>query len=200
MFVLESYAVAVLFCIITMFCWGSWANTQKLAQKDWRFELFYWDYAIGVLLLFLLFGLTLGNMGSAGRGFSQDLGQASSDSLLSAFVGGLIFSAANILLVAAIAIAGMAVAFPVGIGLALVLGVVITYLGSPVGNPVVLFAGGGLGNFDGVLFPLCCRRHADRLHQPGSREDGSVCRRACVFCGPAGEQSRFQHLHHEEAV
>jgi len=158
MFVLESYAVAVLFCIITMFCWGSWANTQKLAQKDWRFELFYWDYAIGVLLLFLLFGLTLGNMGSAGRGFFQDLGQASSDSLLSAFVGGVIFNAANILLVAAIAIAGMAVAFPVGIGLALVLGVVINYLGSPVGNPVVLFAGVGFVTLAIVLDAVAYRK------------------------------------------
>jgi glucose uptake protein len=85
MFILESYALAVVFCIITMCCWGSWANTQKLAQKDWRFELFYWDYAIGVLVLSLLLGLTLGSIGSAGRGFFQDLGQAGGDSLLSAF-------------------------------------------------------------------------------------------------------------------
>ena len=114
MFVLDSYAWAVAFCIITMFCWGSWANTQKLAQKNWRFELFYWDYAIGVVLLSLLFGLTLGSVGSEGRSFLQDLSQASRDSLVSAFIGGVIFNAANILLVAAIAIAGMAVAFPVG--------------------------------------------------------------------------------------
>jgi glucose uptake protein len=158
MFILESYAVAVVFCVITMFCWGSWANTQKLAQKEWRFELFYWDYAIGVVLLSLLFGLTLGSMGSAGRSFLQDLGQASSSSLVSAFVGGVIFNAANILLVAAIAIAGMAVAFPVGIGLALVLGVVINYLGSPVGNPVVLFAGVGFVTLAIILDAVAYRR------------------------------------------
>ena len=64
MVTVESYPVAVVMCIITMLCWGSWANTQKLASKEWRFQLFYWDYCIGVLLLTLLFALTLGSMGS----------------------------------------------------------------------------------------------------------------------------------------
>jgi glucose uptake protein len=141
MFVLQSYPAAVVFCVITMFCWGSWANTQKLARKDWRFELFYWDYTIGVLLLTLVLGLTLGSSGAAGRPFLTDLQQASQSSILSALLGGAIFNAANILLVAAIDIAGMAVAFPVGIGLALVLGVVVNYLADPVGNAGLLFGG-----------------------------------------------------------
>jgi len=141
MFVLDSYAWAVVFCVITMLCWGSWANTQKLAKKEWRFELFYWDYAIGVLLISAVLALTLGSFGSQGRGFLADLGQADSGSLISAFIGGIVFNAANILLVAAIDIAGLAVAFPVGIGLALVLGVVINYIGAPLGNPALLFSG-----------------------------------------------------------
>src|SRR3981081_2424484 len=120
MFVLNSYPWAVIFCVITMFCWGSWANTQKLARKGWRFELFYWDYSIGVLLLTLVLGLTLGSTGTVGRAFIPDLAQASHSSIYSALIGGAIFNAANILLVAAIDIAGMSVAFPVGIGLALV--------------------------------------------------------------------------------
>ncbi len=158
MFVLDSYAWAVVFCIITMLCWGSWANTQKLAQKDWRFELFYWDYAIGVVVLSFLLGLTLGSIGSEGRGFFQDLSQASRDSLVSAFIGGVIFNAANILLVAAIAIAGMAVAFPVGIGLALALGVVVNYIASPLGNPVLLFAGVGFVILAIILDAIAYRR------------------------------------------
>jgi glucose uptake protein len=141
MFILENYSVAVVFCVVTMLCWGSWANTQKLAQRGWRFELFYWDYSFGVLLLSLLFGLTLGSLGAQGRSFFADLAQAETSCLALAFTGGIIFNAANILLVAAIDIAGMAVAFPVGIGLALVLGVVVNYFGSPVGNPVILFGG-----------------------------------------------------------
>src|SRR6267143_145196 len=91
MFVLHSYAWAVVFCIITMFCWGSWANTQKLAKKGWRFELFYWDYTIGVLLLTLILGLTLGSNGTSGRPFLADLTQVSHSSLYSARLGGAIF-------------------------------------------------------------------------------------------------------------
>ena len=124
MFILQDYTIAVIFCVITMFCWGSWANTQKLAGKEWRFELFYWDYVLGVLIASILFAFSIGSVGNEGRGFLEDLAQASSSSLISAIIGGVIFNLANILLVAAIALAGMAVAFPVGIGLALVIGVV----------------------------------------------------------------------------
>ena len=139
--IVESYPVAVAMCVITMFCWGSWANTQKLASKEWRFQLFYWDYAIGVFLLSLLLAFTLGSSGSGGRGFLADLHQADSKWLLSAFVGGVIFNLSNILLVAAIDIAGLAVAFPVGVGLALCLGVITTYLATKQGNVPMLACG-----------------------------------------------------------
>jgi glucose uptake protein len=141
MFVVESYSTAVLFCIVTMLCWGSWANAQKAVGQRWRFELFYWDYVLGVLLAALLFAFTLGSTGSSGRGFLADLAQADPANLGSALLGGVVFNAANILLVAAIALSGMAVAFPVGIGLALVLGVVVNYLAEPAGNAAVLFVG-----------------------------------------------------------
>ncbi len=141
MVIVESYPLAVLMCFITMLCWGSWANTQKLASKEWRFQLFYWDYAIGVLLLSLIFSLTLGSFGSAGRPFLADLGQADGNAIWSALLGGIVFNLSNILLVAAIDIAGMAVAFPIGVGLALVLGVVVNYIKLPVGDPVLLLAG-----------------------------------------------------------
>jgi len=143
MTVVESYAAAVMMCVITMFCWGSWANTQKLASKEWRFELFYWDYAIGVLLFALVLAFTLGSTGTAGRSFLVDMAQAERGSLVSAFVGGVVFNLSNILLVAAIDIAGMAVAFPIGVGLALVLGVITNYMATPVGNPMLLFLGVG---------------------------------------------------------
>ena len=143
MTVVESYAAAVVMCVITMLCWGSWANTLKLASKEWRFELFYWDYAIGVLLFALALAFTLGSTGTAGRSFLADMAQAENGPLVSAFVGGVVFNLSNILLVAAIDIAGMAVAFPIGVGLALVLGVITNYMASPVGNPVLLFLGVG---------------------------------------------------------
>ncbi|MEX1239822.1 MAG: GRP family sugar transporter [Cyclobacteriaceae bacterium] len=144
MFIVEDYSLAVIFCIITMLCWGSWGNTQKLAAKTWRYELFYWDYVIGILLLSFIFAFTLGSLGESGRGFIEDLRQADTKNIGSAFVGGVIFNAANILLSTAIAIAGMSVAFPVGIGIALVLGVIVNYAGSQKGNPILLFTGVGL--------------------------------------------------------
>jgi glucose uptake protein len=141
MIVIQSYAVAVFLAFITMLCWGSWANTQKLATKKWPFQLYYWDYAIGVMLLSLILAFTAGSIGTEGRSFIDDLSQADLSSLRSAFLGGVLFNIANILLVAAIAIAGMAVAFPIGIGLALALGVITNYIATPIGNPVILFAG-----------------------------------------------------------
>ncbi|BEG97785.1 multidrug DMT transporter permease [Bacteroides sedimenti] len=124
-----------------MFCWGSWGNTQKLASKSWRYELFYWDYVIGILILSLVFGFTLGSFGEHGRGFVEDLAQVNSGNFWSAFIGGIIFNASNILLASAISLAGMSVAFPVGVGLALVLGVFINYIGAPKGDPIILFLG-----------------------------------------------------------
>lgn len=140
MFIVENYGLAIILCVITMFCWGSWANTTKLTTKTWRFELFYWDYGFGILLTTLLLAFTLGSNGAEGRAFLEDFAQADNSSLTSAFIGGIIFNAANILLVAAIAIAGMSVAFPVAIGIALVLGVLVNYDSSQ-GNPTLIFGG-----------------------------------------------------------
>ncbi|HER09489.1 MAG TPA: multidrug DMT transporter permease [Bacteroides sp.] len=141
MVVVQSYFVAVILCIITMLCWGSWANTQKMASKKWAFQLFYWDYALGVLILSLVLAFTMGSIGNEGRSFLPDLAQADGSALGSAFLGGVVFNLANLLIVVAIHIAGMAVAFPIGIGLALVIGVIVNYVATPLGHPLFLFAG-----------------------------------------------------------
>lgn len=141
MFIVQNYSLAIVFCVITMLCWGSWGNTQKLASKTWRYEFFYWDYVIGVLLFSVVSAFTLGSFGQEGQSFLSNLAQADGMNLGSAFLGGIIFNAANILLSAAIAICGMSVAFPVGIGLALVLGVLVNYFGSAKGEPLYIFIG-----------------------------------------------------------
>lgn len=141
MFIVENYGLAIMLCVVTMFCWGSWANTTKLTTSTWRFELFYWDYGLGILLTTLLLAFTLGSNGIEGRAFLDDIRQAGTDNILSSLAGGIIFNLANILLVAAIAIAGMSVAFPVGIGIALVLGVIVNYISNPQGNPILIFGG-----------------------------------------------------------
>ena len=141
MVVVNSYPLAIVLCVVTMLCWGSWANTQKAAGKDWRFELFYWDYVFGVVILAVISAFTLGSFGESGRGFVEDIIQARLDLICSALLGGVIFNLANILLVAAIAIAGMSVAFPVGIGLALIVGVGVNYWNQPAGNVGILACG-----------------------------------------------------------
>ena len=141
MITVESYPVAILMCLVTMLCWGSWGNTQKLASREWKYQLFYWDYGVGVLLWALIMAFTLGSMGGSGRGFLADIAQADGSHLGWALLGGILFNLSNVLLVIAIDIAGMAVAFPIGVGLALVLGVVTTYWLRPEGNPLMLAAG-----------------------------------------------------------
>ncbi len=141
MFIVNSYPVAVLFCFITMLCWGSWANSSKCTTTKWQFPLFYWDYSIGLILMALFYGLTMGSSGEAGRGMMADLVQADPASMGFALLGGAIFNLSNLLVVAAISIAGISVAFPIAVGLALVLGVLINYIKTPAGNPAILFFG-----------------------------------------------------------
>lgn len=141
MYIVENYQWAVVLCFITMLCWGSWGNTQKLASKSWRYEYFYWDYVIGIVLCSLLFAFTLGSIGTEGRSFIPDLSQATLSNLGLAFLGGIVFNAANILLSSAIAVCGMSVAFPVGVGFALVLGVIVNYVAESKGDPALLFVG-----------------------------------------------------------
>lgn len=140
MYLPQSYEIALMFMIGSMLCWGSWANTMKLCP-GYRFQLFYWDYLIGLVIGIVALGLTLGSMGMIGKPFVADVMSAQSSSIWYAIAGGAIFNVANLLLVAAIEIAGLAVAFPVGIGIALVLGALSSYLISPKGSPLLLFGG-----------------------------------------------------------
>ncbi|HXM92870.1 MAG TPA: GRP family sugar transporter [Candidatus Dormibacteraeota bacterium] len=136
----EAYASALLFMIGSMLCWGSWANTVKLTP-GWPFQLFYWDYVIGIIAGSLLWGLTLGSTGGGQLSFLNNIRSADATHIVFALLGGAVFNVANLLLVAAIEIAGLAVAFPIGIGLALVVGVLLNFVISPQGNPLLLFGG-----------------------------------------------------------
>lgn len=139
----QTYGAALLLTLVSMLCWGSWANTFKLAGK-WRFELFYYDYSLGLLIAATIYALTFGNLGADGFAFADDLVHAGKRQILFGAVGGIVFNLANMLLVAAISLAGLSVAFPVGIGLALVIGVVWNYILKPQGNPVLLFTGAAI--------------------------------------------------------
>jgi glucose uptake protein len=179
MFIVSSLGLAIVFCVITMLGWGSWANTQKLAGKDkWPFQLYYWDYAVGVLFLSLVFMFTLGSLGSSGMGAVSNLSQAGSGAVLRAVLSGVLFNISNILLVVAIDAAGMSVAFPVGVGLALVIGTVASYLQTPKGNPALLSGGVALVIVAMVLSAIS--------HSKLPRSPGRGWTRGVVYAAIAG--------------
>ena len=173
----ETYTMALLFMVISMVGWGSWANTMKLCPA-YRFQLFYWDYGIGLLAAALLWGLTLGSTGQTGSAFLADVTGARAVSIVYAALAGIIFNIANLLLVAAIEIAGLAVAFPVGIGLALVVGAVSSYVLSPNGNPILLFGGVAL-----VTAAIVCDAMAYRIRE---RQHRAMSGRVVIISVVAG--------------
>src|ERR1035441_1954761 len=137
MFIPGSLGIALLMMITSAICWGSWANTYK-GVKNYRFELFYWDYAVGIFLVSLILAFTMGSTGNDASSFLNNVRSADTNNIVSTLVGGAIFNLANLLLVAAIDMAGLAIAFPVAIGIALVVGVISSYALQPKGNAALL--------------------------------------------------------------
>ena len=140
MFTPQSLGIALLMMITSAICWGSWANTYK-GVKNYRFELFYWDYAVGIFLISLILALTMGSTGHDASRFLNNVHSSDGSNIVYALIGGALFNLANLLLVAAIDMAGLSVAFPVAIGIALVVGVVLSYALQPKGNAGLLAAG-----------------------------------------------------------
>jgi glucose uptake protein len=177
MFLPHGFATALLMTITSTLCWGSWANTYKLT-RGYRFELFYWDYAIGIVLVSVAWALTLGSTGAGGETFLANVAAADRANIGWALVGGAIFNVANLLLVAGIDMAGLAVAFPVAIGIALVVGVVLSYAIDPRGNAVALGAGVALA-LVAVLFD-------GRAYAALTRGGSTVSRKSLVVCVVSG--------------
>lgn len=175
MILIQNYTLAIIFFVLAMICWGSWANTQKLAQKNWRFELFYWDLVTGILITAFLAAITLGSMGETGRDFFTDLQQASGSSIISAMLGGVVWNLGNLLLVAAIAVAGMSVGFPIGGGIAWILGIVVNYFlvimdkGVYQGNQVLLWSGVAIIIIAIYLSMLSYRKLASKTAKPTAK-------------------------------
>lgn len=182
MFYVTNYTFAVCLCVVCMLCWGSWGNTQKLVGKSWRFELFYWDYVIGLLAFALAMGLTLGSCGeNANWGFIANLKASFGVTWLWPFAAGVVFNLSNILLSAAIAVAGMSVAFPVGVGLALVGGTIFNYLIAPGGKPLSLIVAG----LAIIVVSIICNALAFKAKSAGS-SDASSTKKGLILAAVAG--------------
>jgi glucose uptake protein len=177
MFTPQTFPLALLMMITSAICWGSWANTYK-GVKNYRFELFYWDYAIGIFLMSLILGHTMGSSGHDASSLANNIHAAGTSNVVYALIGGAIFNLANLLLVAAIDMAGLAVAFPISIGIALVVGTVLSYLRQPKGNAVLL----GLGVFCALIAVIFDGKAYGNL----GKAEGSISRRSLVVCIVSG--------------
>jgi glucose uptake protein len=177
MFTPQTFPLALLMMITSAICWGSWANTYK-GVKNYRFELFYWDYAIGIFLMSLIWGHTLGSSGHDASSLANNIHAAGTSNIVYALIGGAIFNLANLLLVAAIDMAGLAVAFPISIGIALVVGTVLSYGLQPKGNPTLLALG--------VLCALIAVILDGKAYGSLGRAEKSVSRKSLIVCIVSG--------------
>jgi glucose uptake protein len=177
MFTPQTFPLALLMMITSAICWGSWANTYK-GVKNYRFELFYWDYAIGIFLMSLIWGHTLGSSGHDASSLANNIHAAGTSNIVYALIGGAIFNLANLLLVAAIDMAGLAVAFPISIGIALVVGTVLSYVRQPKGNAVLL----GLGVFCALIAVILDGKAYGNL----GKAEGFISRKSLVVCIVSG--------------
>src|SRR6476660_7963834 len=177
MFTPSSLTIALLMMITSAVCWGSWANTFK-GVKNYRFELFYWDYAVGIFLISLVLALTMGSTGNDASSFMNNVQSADTSNIISTLIGGAIFNRANLLLVAAIDMAGLAVAFPISIGIALVVGTVLSYALQPKGNALLL----GLG----VICALVAVILDGKAYGSLARTEKSISRKSVIVCIVSG--------------
>jgi glucose uptake protein len=177
MFTPQHFSTALFMIVLSTICWGSWANTFK-GVGNYRFELFSWDYAVGIFLISLILALTMGSVHQNAASFLANVRAAGDANIVSALLGGAVFNLANLLLVAGIEMAGLAIAFPVSIGLALVVGVVLSYLLQPKGNPGLLAVGVVLA----VIAVILDGKAYAALRKPGA----SVSRKSLWICAVSG--------------
>jgi glucose uptake protein len=164
----QTHAAVLFLMTLSLLCWGSWANSYKLAGK-WRFELYYFDFAVGVALAAFVYAITVGNLGYDGFSFMDDLAHAGKRQWLYGFMAGVVFNLANMILISAISVAGMAVAFPMGIGVATIVGTTLAYAGGRTGGPAPLFAGCALIAAAVLAAALAYRFHAVLTHEQLAR-------------------------------
>jgi glucose uptake protein len=177
MFTPQSLGIALLMMITSAICWGSWANTYK-GVKNYRFELFYWDYAVGIFLISVVLALTMGSTGQNEFSFLNNVHAADNSNIIHALIGGALFNLANLLLVAAIDMAGLAVAFPISIGIALVVGVVLSYALQPRGNAGLLALG--------VAFALLAVIFDGKAYGSMTRDKTAISKKSIITCIVSG--------------
>lgn len=140
MILAQNHTQTLLLLVLSALCWGLWAAAYRRTKK-WRYELFYFDVAIGAGIVAVVAALTLGSLGFDGFSFEDDMLHAFKHQWLLAFGAGVIFNLANMLMMGAIAVAGLSVAAPLALGISSMLGLGIAVLLRHAGNPALAFPG-----------------------------------------------------------
>ena len=198
MFVPTTFAAALVMTILSTICWGSFANTFKVT-KNYRFELYYWDYAAGIFLISVVLAFTMGSMRGGETAFLANLHAAAPLNLTYAAIGGFIFNIANVLLIAGIEIVGLAIAFPISIGIALVEGVVLSYAIQPKGNAALLATGVVMAVLAVIMIGMAYRqlqsgnRTVSRKGRGGLRDLRSADGNICAVCDAGHDRRTSSH-------
>jgi glucose uptake protein len=140
MILAQNHFQTLLLLIVSALCWGLWAAVYRKTHKL-RYELFYFDLAIGAAIVAVVCALTVGSLGFDGFSFVDDVMHAGKRQWLFAFGAGVIFNLANMLVMGAISVAGLSVALPLGVGISSMFGMGITVLMGHFGNPIWKFPG-----------------------------------------------------------
>jgi glucose uptake protein len=177
MFVPHTFGLALVMTVLSTICWGSFANTMKFTG-NYRFELYYWDYAVGIVLVSLVLAFTMGSVSGGETAFLANLRSAAPANLAWAAIAGFIFNIANFLLIAGIGLVGLAVAYPIAIGIALVEGVLLSYAIQPKGSAPLLGAGVAMA----VLAVILIGKAYGQLQSPGR----AAGRKGVVVCLVSG--------------
>jgi glucose uptake protein len=158
-----SSLASLLLLVLALVCWGSWANSQRLVFK-WRFELFYYDFALGMAVCILIATFTLGTMNTQDLSFSDNFMIAGYRKMAFAMAAGVLVNLANMLLVASISLSGMAVSFPLSFGMALIVTSVTNFIGNPLADNAALLFGGVVLVLAAMLVnAIAYRSHVDAL-------------------------------------
>ena len=138
-----SPAATLALVLISLICWGIWANTLKMAGK-WRFELYICDFALGFALLAVVAAFTAGTLSSSELTFQENFLVASYRNIAYVLLAGAIFNAGNMLLTATVSMAGMALAFSITCGVALTVAAIRSLIFDSPGGMLVVLAGAAL--------------------------------------------------------
>lgn len=181
MFIPDNFAVALMVMLAGMVCWGSWSNPFKLTPNR-RFELFYWDFAVAVLPAALLGALTLGSA-FGGPTAVENFQAAGARSMLYALLAGIVLNCGNVLVTAALSLVGMAIAFPIALGLSIVVSTILSYIINPQGNPGYLFSGVALVFVAVVFGSLAYRAREEHSVKPSKKGILLSIGAGVLFCG-----------------